>query len=257
LRLRGKIALVTGAGSGIGRASARRFAAEGARVALAEISPSGGDVEREIRDEGGEALFCQTDVTDEGSVARAVAALLSRWGRLDVLFNCAGGSRPDDGPVTEASPEVWDQALGVDLLGTARCCRHAIPAMLEQGAGSIVNTSSVVALKGTHGLHAYASAKGAVLALTRALAGQYGTRGIRANAICPGMVLTERIRARMGPIEAFLSAAPPAGVMDLRGHPFAVGQPEDIAAIALFLASDESRMIQGAVVCADGGLSAY
>jgi NAD(P)-dependent dehydrogenase (short-subunit alcohol dehydrogenase family) len=257
VRLAGKVAIVTGAGAGIGRASARRFAAEGARVLLAEVAPTGRDVEREIRDAGGEAFFCQTDIRDEGSVQGAVRAIVSRWGRLDVLFNCAGGSRPDDGPLTDASDEVWEQAIGVDLRGTARCCRHAIPAMLEAGGGSIVNTSSVVALRGAHGLHAYASAKGAVLSLTRAIAGQWGPRGIRANAICPGMVMTERIRKRMGPAERLRSAAPPDGIMDLRRHPFSVGEPEDIAAVALFLASDESRMVQGAVVCADGGLSAY
>ena len=257
MRLAGKVALVTGAGAGIGRASARRFAAEGARVWLAEIADAGREVEREIRDAGGEACFHATDVRDDASVAGSVSALLARWGGLDVLFNCAGGSRPDDGPVTEVSDEVWEQALGVDLRGTARCCRHAIPAMLARGGGSIVNTSSVVALRGSHGLHAYASAKGAILALTRAIAGQWGPRGIRANAICPGMVMTERIRKRMGPAERLRTAAPPDGIMDLRRHPFSVGEPEDIAAVALFLASDESRMVQGAVICADGGLSAY
>ena len=258
MRLAGKVAFVSGAGAGIGRASARRFAAEGARVWIAELAADAGpEVERELRAAGGDACCFATDVRDDASVAASVSALLARWGRLDVLFNCAGGSRPDDGPVTVASDEVWEQALGVDLRGTARCCRFAIPAMLEQGGGSIVNTSSAVALMGAHGLHAYASAKGAILSLTRAIAGQWGPRGIRANAICPGMVMTERIRKRMGPVERWLATAPPDGVMDLRRHPFSIGEPEDIAAVALFLASDESRMVQGAVIAADGGLSAY
>lgn len=258
MRLAGKVAFVSGAGAGIGRAAALCFAREGARVCVAELNPEAGRATADaIARAGGEALFCETDVRSDDSVAGAFAALLARFGRVDVLFNCAGGSLPADGPVTDAPPEVWDHNYQLDVRGSARCCQHAIPSMLAHGAGSIVNSSSVVALNGSHGLHAYAAAKGAILSFTRALAGEYGPRGIRANAICPGMVMTERIRARMGSFDPRTSPPVREGSLDLRRHPFAVGEPEDIANIALFLASDESRMLNGATIPAEGGVTAY
>jgi NAD(P)-dependent dehydrogenase (short-subunit alcohol dehydrogenase family) len=250
MRLARKVALITGAGSGIGRASALRFAEEGARVVIAELKPDLGEATaRAVQAAGGEATFVETDVRREESVRSCVAAAVVRHGRLDVLFNCAGGSVEADVPVTEIDLEVYEQTLALDLRGTFLCCRHAIPELIRAGGGSVVNTSSIVALRGSYPMHAYASAKGAILSLTRALAGTYAERGVRVNAICPGVVLSERIIRRLGP------NAERAPLGDR--HPFAVGQPVDIANVALFLASDESRMVTGAIIPAEGGLSAY
>jgi NAD(P)-dependent dehydrogenase (short-subunit alcohol dehydrogenase family) len=254
-RLAGKVAFVTGAGAGIARASARVFAREGARVLIAEIDAgSGASAEGELRAAGGEALFVRTDVTDDASVRAAVAACVERWGRLDVLFNCAGGSSPADGPVTDVDLALLPQTLDLNLCSAFLCCRHAIPELVRAGGGSIVNTASVVALDGSMPLHAYAAAKGAVIALTRSLAGRYAPQRIRANVICPGMIRTERIRARF---RATGDDPAALGPIDLRTHPFAIGEPEDIANVALFLASDESRMVTAAVIPAEGGLSAF
>ncbi len=253
-RLAGKVALVTGAGSGIGRASARLFAQEGASVVIAEISSElGSAAAKEILEDGGRASFVQTDVTDEGSVERAFAETISAFGDLHVLFNCAGGSVPEDGLATEIDLGVLEHSLDLDLKGTFLCCRHGIPRIIESGGGSVVNASSVVALKG-HPLHAYSAAKGGILSLTRALASSYGGQGVRVNAICPGVVLSERIRKRMEGGQ--LGRAAEDGSLE-QAHPFAIGVPEDIAQIALFLASDESRMIHGATIPAEGGMSAY
>lgn len=253
-RLKSKVALVTGAGSGIGRACARLFAREGARVVIAEVvRESGLASEAEILEAGGQALFVETDVTDEVSIARALEHALTRFGALHVLVNCAGGSLPQDGPATDIDLAVWDHSLTLDLKGTFLFCRNAIPHLITAGGGSIVNFSSLVALVGRP-VHAYSAAKGGVLSLTRALAASYGPRGVRVNAICPGLVLSERIRQRL---EGGTLGSGVKGGFSADTHPFAVGEPEDIANVALFLASDESRMIQGATLVADGGMSAY
>jgi len=253
-RLQGKVAFISGAGAGIGRACARLFAREGAHVVIAELVPElGRAVEAEVLEAAGRALFVQTDVTDEASIARALEATLLRFGALHVLVNCAGGSIPDDGPVTDIDVSVWDHSLALDLKGTFLCCRHAIPHLVSAGGGSIVNFSSMVALLGKP-VHAYSAAKGGVLSLTRALAASYGPKRVRVNAICPGLVLTDRIRAR---VESGMPGLSKHGSACTETHPFAIGEPEDIAHIALFLASDEARMIHGATVAADGGMSAY
>lgn len=249
-RLADRVALVTGAGSGIGRASALRFAAEGARVVLADIDAERGEAAAEaVRAAGGDARFVRTDVTREASVERCVAEAVGAYGRLDVLFNCAGGSLATDAPITEVDLAVYEHTLSLDLKGTMLCCRHGIPELVRAGGGSVINASSVVALRGGYPMHVYASAKGAILSFTRAIAGTYGGQRVRANAICPGVVLSERIQQRFGPDAQ--------GTTLDEGHPFAIGRPEDIANVALFLASDESRMVTGAVIPADGGLSAY
>ena len=251
-RLAGKVAVITGAGSGIGRAAARMFVAEGAKVVVAEIDAALG--EASAREAGADARFVQTDVTDEESVKRMVQRARDSFGRVDVLLNCAGGSLREDRPVTEVDPSVWDRTMNLDLKGPFLCCRHVIPLMVEQGKGSVVNFSSVVALRGNHIAHVYVMAKGGLISFTKALAGAYSPKGIRVNAICPGIVLTERVRSRFtgGNQIRF------GGIDDIAGqYPFAVGQPEDIANVALFLASDESRMVNGAAIPAEGGFSAY
>ena len=251
-RLEGKVAVITGAGSGIGRASARLFAAEGAKVVVAEIDATLG--ETSAREAGAGARFVRTDVTDEESVRQMVRQAKEAFGRIDVLLNCAGGSLREDRPVTEVDLSVWEHTINLDMKGPFLCCRHVIPVMVAQGNGSVVNFSSVVALRGNHIAHAYVAAKGGLIAFTKALAGAYSPKGIRINAICPGVVLTERVKSRFvgGNQIRF------GGIDNIAAqYPFAVGQPEDIANVALFLASDESRMVNGAAIPAEGGFSAY
>ena len=251
-RLAGKVAVITGAGSGIGRAAARRFVAEGAKVVVAEIDATLGDAA--AREAGADARFVRTDVTDEESVRQMVQQARDAFGRIDILLNCAGGSLPEDKPVTEVDPSVWDKTMNLDLKGPFLCCRHVIPLMVEQGKGSVVNFSSVVALRGNHVAHVYVMAKGGLISFTKALAGAYSPKGIRVNAICPGVVLTERVRSRFTDGNQIRFG----GIDDIAGkYPFAVGQPEDIANVALFLASDESRMVNGTAIPAEGGFSAY
>jgi NAD(P)-dependent dehydrogenase (short-subunit alcohol dehydrogenase family) len=257
-RLESKVALLTGAGGGIGRATALRFAAEGAAVVVAELdATTGARTEAMVAEGGGSAVFVATDVTDPASVEAAVSTTLGRYGRLDILFNCAGGSRPDDGPVTDVDLDLWGPTMDVNVRGTIHGCRAAIPAMIGSGGGSIVNMTSVCALLGNHPLHLYAAAKGSIISLTRALAGRYWSDGIRTNAIAPGMVLTERVRARADAFTDGSGSNPVSTAMGFDTHPYAVGTPEDIASIVLFLASDESRMITGAVIPAEGGLTSY
>jgi NAD(P)-dependent dehydrogenase (short-subunit alcohol dehydrogenase family) len=251
-RLAGKVAVITGAGSGIGRASARLFAAEGAKVVVAEIDATLG--EASAHEAGAGARFVHTDVTDEESVKRMVQHARDAFGHVDVLLNCAGGSLREDSPVTEVDPSVWDHTINLDMKGPFLCCRHVIPMMVEQGKGSVVNFSSVVALRGNHIAHVYVMAKGGLISFTQALAGAYSPKGIRVNAICPGVVLTERVRSRFAAGNQIRFG----GIDNIAGqYPFAVGQPEDIANVALFLASDESRMVNGAAIPAEGGFSAY
>jgi NAD(P)-dependent dehydrogenase (short-subunit alcohol dehydrogenase family) len=259
MRLEGKVAFITGAGGGIGRAAAMQFSQAGAAVAIAEKNESSGSAAAdEIRAAGGVAEFIATDVTADKSVRAAVARASAALGPVTVLFNCAGGSLEEDSYVTDVDIEVWSRTMDVDLKGTFLCCRHAIPEMIKTGRGSIINMSSGAALRGSSPSHAYTAAKGAILSLTRALAGRYARDNIRANAICSGRVLTKRIVSRYG------KPGRPGPVADrqkaderVKEYPFWVGEPEDIAAIALFLASDESRMITGAAIPADGGRSAY
>ncbi len=263
-RLEGKVAFITGAGSGIARAAARLFAREGAKVVIAELKPDLGQAsERWIREAGGEATFIQTDVTQEASVRQAIQGAVERYGKLDVLYNCAGGSVVEDTRVTDVEMWVWEHTQSLDLLGTFLCCRYGIPELIKAGGGSIVNMSSVAALRGSFPVHVYVAAKGGIISLTKALAGEYAPQGIRANAICPGVVLTDRVKQRFGEDLDSPAPNPQAQAMaqsiksQLKRYPFSVGQPEDIAHVALFLASDESRMITGAIIPADGGLSAY
>jgi len=253
--LDGKVAFITGAGSGIARAAARLFALQGARVIIAELKPELGRAsEASVREAGGDAAFVETDVTKEDNVKRAVQQAVASYGKINVLYNCAGGSIAQDEPVTDVDMSVWQHTMSLDLLGTFLCCRHAIPEIIKAGGGTIVNMSSGAALRGSYKGHVYTAAKGAIISFTQALAGRYARDNIRANAICPGLTVTERVIRMFGdPRKSPDSPMAPA----LRSHPFSVGDPEDIANVALFLASDKSRMITGASIHADGGGSAY
>ena len=260
-RLDEKCVVVTGGGSGIGRASAVRFAAEGASVAVFDIDQALADETAAAA--GDNVVAMRVDVTDENQLGEAIDAAAGHFGRLTTLVNCAGGSIADDGPVTDVDLDVWDHTINLDLRGTFLACRKAIPHLTEAGGGAIVNFTSVVALKGSFRGHVYTAAKGGIISFTQALAGRYWRNGIRANAIAPGIVLSERVQSRFQ-IDSSLPAADRIAkaievndrLVDNR-HPFGYGVPEDIANVALFLASDESRMVNGAVIPAEGGASAY
>jgi NAD(P)-dependent dehydrogenase (short-subunit alcohol dehydrogenase family) len=248
-RLDGKVVFLTGAGSGIGRAGAQLFAREGARVVVADISRAGGEeTVRLVKAAGGEALYIETDVTQPASVERAIREAVSAYVKLNVLYNNAGGSTMKDGPVTEVSLDEWHRTINVDLYGTFLCCKYGIPELIKAGGGSVINTTSYVALAGTGGRDAYTAAKGGVLALTRSLAVEYAKHNIRVNALAPGAIQTERVKK-------FLAEDPRVQTfVDM--HLLGLGIPEDIAHAALFLASDEARIITGVIFPVDSGLAA-
>lgn len=260
-RLEGKVAFLTGAGAGIAKATAKAYVREGAKVAIVELNREAGQAaEREIRDAGGDALFVETDVTQDESVARAVEATVVRFGRLDVIFNCAGGSLQEDVPVHEMDLAVWHRTVALNLLHPFLTCRYAIPHMMKAGAGSIINVTSHLGLMGSM-KPAYAATKGGIISFTKTLAAQYAQHGIRANAIAPGSVRTER-QIKRYENKDFMLAEKPSAAARTRAvfqklYPFSKGEPEDIAAIAVFLGSDESRMLTGTTIAADGGRSSY
>jgi NAD(P)-dependent dehydrogenase (short-subunit alcohol dehydrogenase family) len=260
-RLDGKVAFLTGAGSGIAKATALAFAREGAKVGIAEINAAAGKAtEQQVRAAGGEAIFIATDVTRDDEVKRAIEATVAKFGRLDAMMNCAGGSLQEDVPVHEMDLDVWHRTIALNLLHPFLCCRHGIPHMIKAGGGSIINLSSHLGLMGSE-KPAYAATKGAIVAFTRTLAAQYVDSGIRANAIAPGTVRTERSIKRWENKDWLLADNPPPAVRiriaKQKMYPFSMGEPEDIAAIAVFLACDESRMITGTTIAADGGRSSY
>jgi NAD(P)-dependent dehydrogenase (short-subunit alcohol dehydrogenase family) len=258
-RLAGRVALITGGGSGIGRAAAQLFAQHGAKVSIADIDVERGAASAQaIRAAGGAALFVETDVTQDDSVRAAVEACFGAFGKLDLLFNCAGGSLPQDDDVTRVDLSVWTRTIELDLKGTVLACRHALPRIVAAGGGTVINMSSGAGLRGSSSAHVYTAAKGGIVSLTRALAGAYAKHNVRVNAICSGRINTERVRSTYGIPGQRGAAADPMNVDEqVKTYPFWFGEPEDIANIALFLAGDESRMITGAAIPADGGRSAY
>jgi NAD(P)-dependent dehydrogenase (short-subunit alcohol dehydrogenase family) len=227
-------------------------------VAIIELNrETGAAAEREIRALGGDALFVETDVTSDDSVRHAVEATVARFGRLDILMNCAGGSLQEDVPVHQMDLAIWHKTVALNLLHPFLVCRHGIPHLMRAGGGSIINLGSHMGLKGSQ-KPAYAATKGGIAAFTQTLAAQYAEHGIRANAIAPGSVRTERsIKRWESKSTDQLTAAERAQLAIRHLYPFSVGEPKDIASIALFLACDDSRMLTGVTIAADGGRSSY
>lgn len=250
-RLDGKVVLITGAGSGMGRLASVAFAREGARIVAAEIvEASGQETVAQVRAAGGEVVFVRTDVSREAEVAAAVAAGEAAFGRLNVLYNNAGIFPAEDGSVTDLDESVWDRVMNVNLKSMYLVCKHGIPALLRAGGGSIVNIASFVALVGcTVPQDAYTVSKGGAIALTKSLAVQFGPKGIRTNAICPGPIETPLLTE-------WLLANPEARQVRLARIPMGrFGRPEDIVYLGMYLASDESSWTNGAVLVADGGIT--
>jgi NAD(P)-dependent dehydrogenase (short-subunit alcohol dehydrogenase family) len=244
-RLEGKVALITGAGAGIGRATAVLFAREGARVVIAEISGAAGEETAHMAGNG--AIAIRTDVTDESSVRSAISTTVDKFGRLDVLHNNAGGSTPQDNTVVDAPIEEFWRVIKLDLFGTFLGCRHGIPALVRSGGGSVINMSSNLALIGIHGRDCYTAAKGAIAALTRSLAVEFAPQRVRVNALAPAATMTERVKK--------LLAGNPALDKLAQSHLLGLLQPEDVANAALYLACDESRMVTGHVLSVDSGVT--
>jgi NAD(P)-dependent dehydrogenase (short-subunit alcohol dehydrogenase family) len=250
-RLDGKVCLITGAGSGMGRVAAERFAVEGAAVVVAELAEAAGRETVElVRRGGGRALFVRADVSREADCRAMVAAAVGEFGRLDVLYNNAGIMPEADHSVVDTDPTVWDEVFAVNVKGIYLGCKYAIPRMLQQGSGSIINIASFVALLGCSvPQDAYTASKGAVVALTKSLAVQFGRRGVRANAICPGPIETPMMTS-------FLLTNPEARDIRLARNPSGrFGRPEDVVNLALYLASDESTWTNGSVMVVDGGIT--
>ena len=251
-KLEGKIAVITGAGAGIGRASALLFAREGASVVVADLdSGAGEETVAHIEREGGKALLVQVDVVESAEVERMIRITVETFGRVDVLFNNAGVNFA--ATVVDITDEIWSRSLDVNLKGVMLGCRHAIPEMLKSGGGSIINTASMLGLVASPRQAPYAAAKGAVVMLTRQVAIDYAQRNIRVNCLCPSEVNTEmnrRFIEQSPDPEATLRRVLARVPMDR------MAEPEEIAAAALFLASDDSSYITGVALPVDGGLTA-
>ncbi|HLB63014.1 MAG TPA: SDR family NAD(P)-dependent oxidoreductase [Actinomycetota bacterium] len=249
MRLGGKVALITGGTSGIGRATAVLFAREGAKVVLTGRDQARGtEVVGEIEGEGGRAMFARADVRRDVDCRRTVDETVAAFGRLDVLFNNAGVYVPNDS--VDCTEEEWDAQVDTSLKGTFLMTKHALPVMIGQGGGSIVNNASGWGLVGGDRAVAYCAAKGGVVNLTRAMAIDHGGQGIRVNCVCPGDTVTPMERADA---EA-RGQTWDEYVADASDRPLGrMGEPEEIARAVLFLASDESSFVTGAVLPVDGG----
>jgi 3-oxoacyl-[acyl-carrier protein] reductase len=257
MKLAGKVAIVTGAGSGQGRAVAEAFARDGAAVTVAELKgPSGEETAARIRAAGGRALAVQTDVADAAGVERMVGRTVDAFGPVHILYNNAAMDRPDvavPDTVSTLPAEHWDAVLAVNLRGVFLCCKFAVPHMIAAGGGAIINVASVLGEVGSRGFAAYCASKHGVIGLTKEMALDLAPHGIRVNAICPGSIDTPRLRsyfAQYGGGEEHLRAVVahiPLG---------RVGTVEDIARAAVFLASDDASYISGHALAVDGGLAA-
>jgi NAD(P)-dependent dehydrogenase (short-subunit alcohol dehydrogenase family) len=250
-RLDGKVALITGAGNGMGRCAAELFAAEGARIVVADFDENLGNATVEaITGAGGEAAFVAVDVADNEQVAAMVQFARSQYGGLHVLYNNAGIFPADDGGVTETPESTWERVMDVNLKGVWLGCKHGVPAMVASGGGSIINVASFVAIVGAATAQiAYTASKGGVLSMTREIAVEYARQGIRANALCPGPIET--------PLLEELLSDPARRARRMVHIPMGrLGRAEELAKAALFLASDDASFMTGAALVVDGGITA-
>ncbi len=250
MRLEGKVALITGAGSGQGQEAAVLFAAEGARVIVADVNEEGiRQTLEKVKAAGGEAVGRRMDVADADQVRDGIAYAVRTFGMLNVLYNNAGVYlRGKDGPVTRVDTDIWDVTLSINLKGMYLCCKYAIPEMIKVGGGSIVSTASAAGLIGTN-YHAYSASKGGMIALSRSIATTYAPQNIRSNVICPGFIetpMTAEISRSQRLLQAYLENTPL----------HRAGKPIDIAYMALYLASDEAAFVTGGVFVVDGGVTA-
>ena len=250
MRLAGKVILITGSGSGIGKSTALLFAKEGAKVIVNDLDTSKGeDTVREISKASGEAIFIQADVTDTDAVRNMIDRIIAQFGKIDVLFNNAGIS--GIGAIHEIEPEQWDRIMSINIKGVYLPSKFVVPHMMEQRSGSIINMSSCVAEIGLARRASYAATKGAVLALTKSMQVDYASYGIRVNALLPGTILTPFV-------ENYLKTSyddPEAAITSIKTRQLSgdLGRPEDVAQAALFLASDESKFMMGSPLYIDGG----
>ncbi|MCC7354345.1 MAG: glucose 1-dehydrogenase [Anaerolineae bacterium] len=251
MRLADKVALITGAGSGIGREAALLFAQEGAKVVVVDVNAKGGqETVSLIRNAGGEATFTRADVSKASDAQAMIGFAETTYGKLNVLFNNAGIFPDQDGSVIETEEEVWDLVMNVNLKGVFLGCKYGIPALLRAGGGSVINTASFVALMGAATSQiAYTASKGGVLSMTREMAVEFARRNVRVNALCPGPVETPLLAALL---------SDPARRQRRLVHipPGRLARAREIAQAALFLASDESSYINGATFTVDGGITA-
>ena len=250
-RLDGKVALITGGASGMGMVASELFASEGAKVVLTDVTDDAGEqVAQKIRADGGEATYVHADVSSESDAKAMVAAAVSSYGGLTVLYNNAGVMLADDGSVHSTDESIWDTTLAINVKGVAHGCKYGIPAMIESGGGSVINVASFVAWMGAATSQtAYTASKGAVLAMTREMAVEYARKGVRCNALCPGPIETQLLLALLSDEQKkqrrFVHI--PMGRL---------GHAEELAKAALFLASDDSSYMTGASLIVDGGITA-
>jgi len=250
MRLQDKVALITGSASGMGQAAAELFAREGACVIVTDIASDAGEqTAQQIRDVGGKAIFVKANVASENDVRHLVAQGIDAFGHIDVLYNNAGIMPDDDGGVTDLSEATWDRIIDVNLKSAFLCTKYVVPHMIKHGNGSIINVASFVAFMGcTIPQDAYTASKGGMLSLTKSFAIQYGSHGIRCNAICPGPIETPLLRV--------LWTSEEARNLRLNRIPLGrFGEINDIIYMALYLASDESSWTTGAWLVVDGGIS--